>query len=89
MAPSKIGDPQKDKPLRNKYEESCMIHQQFLLEEDILVSDVLRGTGISLVEFTRFQCGEKQEVVDDDQSEENTNSGVDSLDILFGIKKNN
>lgn len=76
MAPSKIGDPEKDKPLRNKYEETCMIHQPFLLEEDILVSDVLRGTGISLVEFIRFQCGEKLEETDEDQSEENENVSV-------------
>jgi len=58
MNPSKIGDPENDHELENKDDETCMIFQEFLMEPEVAVSQVLIDSGISLVEFVRYECGE-------------------------------
>lgn len=61
MKPSKIGDIEKDLPKENKEEEAVMIHQEFLMEAETTVFEVLTSSRISLVEFTRYETGEEIE----------------------------
>ena len=50
----------------NKYlEEICLLNQQFVVEPDFKVSQVLTNNGIEVINFTRFEVGEgieKEEV---------------------------
>ncbi|XP_067001413.2 elongation factor Ts, mitochondrial isoform X2 [Anabrus simplex] len=62
MNPLKIGSPGEDIPNSNPDEESCLIHQDFLLDPTLRVGDWLGDTGISVLDFTRFQCGEQVDV---------------------------
>lgn len=61
MKPSKVGNIEKDLPKENKEEENVMIHQEFIMEAETPVFEILTGSGISLVEFSRFECGEELE----------------------------
>ncbi|XP_072390062.1 elongation factor Ts, mitochondrial [Diabrotica undecimpunctata] len=57
MYPTKIGSPD-DKPSTNKEEESCLIHQDYLLDDTVTVDEVLKEHNIEVVDFKRFECGE-------------------------------
>ncbi|XKL63529.1 hypothetical protein PGB90_005893 [Kerria lacca] len=59
--PERIGEIDKDQPKENVDNEECMIHQEFLMETELPVSQVLQETGISLIEFARFERGEDLE----------------------------
>lgn len=61
MKPTKIGDIERDLPKENKDEETTMIHQEFIMESDTVVYEIISSSGISLVDFTRFECGEELE----------------------------
>lgn len=59
MNPLKIGDPENDKPNEVKDEEKCLIYQEFILDPDLTIADILRENNIKIIDFQRFECGEK------------------------------
>lgn len=59
MNPFKIGDSENDKPSEDKDEEKCLIYQEFILDPEVTVGDILRENNIKIIDFQRFQCGEK------------------------------
>jgi elongation factor Ts len=62
MNPSKIGVTGKDVPACNSDEEKCMIYQEYLLDPSQTVAQFLADSGVSLVDFARFECGEQLDV---------------------------
>jgi elongation factor Ts len=62
MNPSKIGVTGKDMPASNSDEEKCMIYQEYLLDPTQTVAQFLADSGVSLVDFIRFECGEQLDV---------------------------
>lgn len=65
MNPTKIGDPNIDQPNKNSDDETTLIHQDFLLDPDITVQQLLEETGTQILDFARFEMGE---VVEGQQS---------------------
>ncbi|XP_021921981.1 elongation factor Ts, mitochondrial isoform X2 [Zootermopsis nevadensis] len=61
MNPSKIGVEGEDVPTCNSDEEKCMIYQEYLLDPSQTVAQFLADSGVSLVDFARFECGEEVE----------------------------
>lgn len=61
MKPEKIGDAEADKPNEMKDEEKCLIHQEFVLNPDMTVGEILQEHNIKIIDFQRFECGEKIE----------------------------
>lgn len=61
MKPAKIGDPETDTPNEVKDEENCLIHQEFLLNPETTISAILLENNIKIIDFQRFECGEKAE----------------------------
>ncbi|XP_044267880.1 elongation factor Ts, mitochondrial [Tribolium madens] len=57
MNPKKIGTSD-DEPAKDKEEEVCLIHQEFLLDDSITVKQVLDEYEIEVVDFKRLECGE-------------------------------
>jgi elongation factor Ts len=57
MNPKKVGT-SLDKPAKDKEEETCLIHQEFLLDDSVTVQQVLEENEIEVVDFKRFECGE-------------------------------
>ncbi|XP_056635685.1 elongation factor Ts, mitochondrial [Diorhabda sublineata] len=64
MRPTKLGCIT-DKPNVNKEEETCLIHQEYLLDDTLTVNDVLNLHNIEIVDFKRFECGESAKAVGD------------------------
>lgn len=62
MNPSKIGVAGEDVPSCNSDEEKCMIYQEYLLDPSQTVAQFLADSGVSLVDFARFECGEELEI---------------------------
>lgn len=69
MKPTKIGNATEDKPKENKEDETCLIYQNFIMDIETPVLQILSDNGVTLVDFARFECGEEQ------NSEENTEEG--------------
>lgn len=61
MKPDKIGDAELDKPNEVKDEEKCLIHQEFLLDPEVTIGEILQENSIKVIDFQRFECGEKVE----------------------------
>jgi elongation factor Ts len=61
MNPSKIGVAGEDVPACNSDEEKCMIYQEYLWDPSQTVAQFLVDSGVSLVDFVRFECGEEVE----------------------------
>lgn len=61
MSPRTIGVIGEDEPLESKEDEKCMIHQEYLLDPEITVGQLLGDAGASVVSFKRFECGEPDE----------------------------
>lgn len=61
MKPEKIGDVEADKPNEDKDDEKCLIHQEFLLDPDTTIGEILQENNIKIIDFQRFECGEKVE----------------------------
>lgn len=59
MHPLKIGEIGQDVPAENADEERSMIFQEYLLDPSLTVGDVLANTCISVLDFTRYECGEE------------------------------
>lgn len=58
MRPDKIGDREKDQPAENKDDETCLIYQEYLLDPEFTVGEILDEHSVKVVDFQRFQCGE-------------------------------
>jgi elongation factor Ts len=61
MRPEKIGDAEVDKPNETKDDEKCLIHQEFLLDPEVTIGEILQENNIKVIDFQRFECGEKVE----------------------------
>lgn len=59
MKPLKVGEYGKDVPAENKDDETCLIHQEYLLDADKTVGEVLKENAIEIVDYHRFECGER------------------------------
>lgn len=57
MDPKKVGT-SSDEPAKNPDDETCLIHQEYLVDETTIVNDVLEEHGIEVIDFKRFECGE-------------------------------
>ncbi|CAH2008288.1 unnamed protein product [Acanthoscelides obtectus] len=57
MKPTKVGTAD-DKPAPNKDEETCLIHQEYLLDDSVTVKELLEEHQLEIVEFRRLECGE-------------------------------
>lgn len=66
MNPNKIGVLGEDEPCENKDDETVMIHQEFLLDPNITVSQVISDVGIELIDFIRYECGQQMINKDED-----------------------
>lgn len=69
MKPQKIGVLDVDEPNESKDDEICLIHQEYLLDPDVTVRDVLVEQNLEIIDFQRFECGENLEndsTADDD-----------------------
>ncbi|CAH1117609.1 unnamed protein product [Phaedon cochleariae] len=64
MDPKKIGS-STDEPSKNKDDEKCLIHQDYLLDESVTVKDLLSESKLEIVDFKRFECGESSHAVGD------------------------
>lgn len=58
MKPEKIGDAEVDKPNEVKDDETCLIHQEFLLNPDVTIGEILQENNVKIIDFQRFECGE-------------------------------
>lgn len=56
--PTKIGNPETDKPNEVKDEENCLIFQDFILDPEMTISELLEENDIKIIDFQRFECGE-------------------------------
>lgn len=61
MNPTKIGDPNVDKPNNKADDESVMIFQEFLLDPDLSVQQLLIDSQADILDFARFEIGEAVE----------------------------
>nr|CAD7266198.1 unnamed protein product [Timema shepardi] len=61
MSPTKLGEAGVHEPAANPDDEQCMIYQEYLLDPTITVAQLLADSGVSLIDFVRFECGEELE----------------------------
>uniref|UniRef100_A0A182NF87 Elongation factor Ts, mitochondrial n=1 Tax=Anopheles dirus TaxID=7168 RepID=A0A182NF87_9DIPT len=59
MKPERIGEAGKDEPAADKDDETCLIHQEYLVDPSYTVGEVLEASRVHIVDFQRFECGEK------------------------------
>lgn len=57
LNPLRIGS-EEDKPAENAEEETCLVYQDYLLDESVMVKEMLAESGLEVVDFKRFECGE-------------------------------
>lgn len=57
LNPRKVGS-EEDRPAENAEEETCLVYQDYLLDESMTVNEVLAESGLEVVDFKRFECGE-------------------------------
>lgn len=62
MNPQKIGNAEVDKPNEVKDEEQCLIFQDFILDPDMSIGDILKENDIKIIDFQRFECGDTSPV---------------------------
>ncbi|XP_063699594.1 elongation factor Ts, mitochondrial [Culicoides brevitarsis] len=58
MNPQKVGNKEQDEPNPSKDDETCLIYQEYLLDPDVVVGDLLEENGLEVLDFQRFACGE-------------------------------
>lgn len=58
MCPQSIGDPEKDEPNADPDSESVLIFQEFLLDANLTVGNVLQENESKVLDYIRFECGE-------------------------------
>lgn len=59
MNPEKVGNKEDDEPNESKDDETCLIYQEFLLDQDLIVGELLEENGLEVLDFQRFACGER------------------------------
>ncbi|XP_055594360.1 elongation factor Ts, mitochondrial isoform X1 [Uranotaenia lowii] len=59
MKPEKIGVKDRDEPAKDKDDETCLIYQEYLADPSYTVGEILDGNNLEVVDFQRFECGEK------------------------------
>lgn len=65
MKPEKIGDAEVDNPSKNKDDEKCLIHQEFILDPELTIGEILQENNVKIIDFQRFECGEEVESYED------------------------
>lgn len=65
MKPARIGDKNRDEPAKDKDDETCLIYQEYLADPSYTVAEVLEANHVEVVDFQRFECGEKVKVEDE------------------------
>lgn len=65
MKPARIGDKTRDEPAADKDDESCLIYQEYLADPSYTVAEVLEANQLEIVDFQRFECGEKVKAEDE------------------------
>lgn len=73
MNPTKIGDVEVDVPKKDKDSESILIYQDFLIDDSKTVGEFLTDSGVTVLDFKRFECGEpdvEDEGADDEKVKE-------------------
>ena len=68
MNPSIIGDCEKDQPQENADDETVLIYQDFLLDPESKVQEVLDQRNIQVLDFVRYECGETQAEADENSA---------------------
>lgn len=61
MNPTKIGNSESDEPNSDVDSESTLIYQEFIVDPDITVQQVLKDNEMEILDFARFQMGESIE----------------------------
>ncbi|XP_017769741.1 PREDICTED: elongation factor Ts, mitochondrial isoform X2 [Nicrophorus vespilloides] len=57
LDPKKVGC-SSDIPEKNVEDETCLIYQEYLHDENFSVKEILEENGVEVVDFKRFGCGE-------------------------------
>lgn len=57
MNPRRIGSSD-DEPAQESDDEECLIHQEYLEDQTVTVREILEESGVEVVDFKRFECGE-------------------------------
>ncbi|XP_062547317.1 elongation factor Ts, mitochondrial isoform X1 [Armigeres subalbatus] len=65
MKPARIGDKTRDEPAKDKDDETCLIYQEYLADPSYTVAEVLEVNHVEVVDFQRFECGEKAKTEDE------------------------
>lgn len=65
MKPARIGDKSRDEPAKDKDDETCLIYQEYLADPSYTVGEVLEANNVEVVDFQRFECGEKVKTEDE------------------------
>uniref|UniRef100_A0A336L310 Elongation factor Ts, mitochondrial n=1 Tax=Culicoides sonorensis TaxID=179676 RepID=A0A336L310_CULSO len=60
MNPVKVGDKESDEPESEKDDEKCLIYQEYLLDPELVVGELLEEQGLQVLDFQRFACGEQE-----------------------------
>ncbi|XP_059489863.1 elongation factor Ts, mitochondrial [Neocloeon triangulifer] len=58
MCPKSIGDPETDSPNPDSDSESVLIFQEFLLDSDLTVGNILQDNEATVLDYIRFETGE-------------------------------
>ncbi|KAG7207597.1 hypothetical protein KM043_009220 [Ampulex compressa] len=61
LNPLKVGNEERDEPAENMDDESLLIYQEFLLDPDMSVQQILQKEEAKIVDFVRFEVGETLE----------------------------
>lgn len=61
MNPSAVGNPETDKPAEDVDSEKNLIFQQFLINSDVTVQELLQEHNMTVVDFCRLECAEEFE----------------------------
>uniref|UniRef100_A0A182JJN7 Elongation factor Ts, mitochondrial n=1 Tax=Anopheles atroparvus TaxID=41427 RepID=A0A182JJN7_ANOAO len=65
MKPERIGVAGKDEPAADKDDETCLIHQEYLVDPTYTVGEVLEANRLQILDFQRFECGAKNKSEDE------------------------
>lgn len=65
MKPVRIGDKTRDEPVKDKDDETCLIYQEYLADPNYTVGEVLEASHLEVLDFQRFECGEKVKTEDE------------------------
>lgn len=57
MNPQSIGS-YSDSPAEDSDSETKLVHQEFMLDTNLRVGDVLQQNGVRVLDFVRLECGE-------------------------------